>query len=209
MLRTHRQRWTPPWLRTAFVVLVALAAGCKGGFPGGGAETGEPAGEAAPPTIEAAPGDEDGPTIQADAPVRAGGAATGSPGTASDGATEGVGADGVEVAQRRNDRLAAAVALPFYPGASPVPSLSREAPGDVRVVLTSDEPCDRVVRFYEQRTGQLAQMTELTDGNIYDIVIEADVEGAPILGVQVRQTPRDLADRLSGRTSVILFRRKP
>ena len=117
-------------------------------------------------------------------------------------------------AQEREERarLQEILGLALYPGGLQIPSLSRETQGDVRVVLTTEDAPERVVRFYEEQTGKMAQLTELSDGNIHDIILasESRVEGGaiPTHGVQIRPTPKwHLRDGVVGRTSIILFRR--
>lgn len=204
--RNDRPR--PPALRPlaalAGAALLTLLAGLAACTETAAVDTAEPA-AVAPPEAPTAPAPEEPappPAAVAPAPapaptpsIEAGPTAAAPP------------AEGVAAIERRNQELAAALGLPVYPAARPVPSLSSEAPSALRIVLTTDDPCDRVVRFYEQATGQVAQVTELSDGDIYDIVLKTAPDGDPIQGVQVRQTPRAIADRLTGRTSIILFRR--
>ncbi len=117
---------------------------------------------------------------------------------------------------RENDeraRIEGALSLPLYPGAHRVLRLSKLVGDDRRLVLSTDDPARDVVRFYEKHTGKMAQTTELSDGTIYDIVLdsaETETEGRlPLRGVQVRTTPEALRrDGVVGKTSVILFRRK-
>jgi hypothetical protein len=205
-----RTFFTPGWRALLLLALVSAAAvACRGGADGrpadaSGAAPPEPgagagaAADAVPGATSTAPAPEPPPPTRPTPPppvdVVASASPTGEVATAA-------------ALERRNQELSAALGLPLYPGARNVPSLSSEAAGALRIVQTTDDPCDRVVRFYEQATGLVAQVTELSDGDIYDLVLKSSPEGEPVHGVQVRQTPRAVSDRLTGRTSVILFRK--
>ena len=116
--------------------------------------------------------------------------------------------------QQERARLQERLGFPLYPGGRRIPSLSRESATELRLVLTTEDAPERVVRFYEEKTGKLARLTELSDGDIHDIILgnESRVEGGaiPVHGIQVRPTPKwHLRDGVVGRTSIILFRRQP
>lgn len=196
------------FLAYALVAGLLLSGGCRRIVTEqpASARPADPTTDQAPSPTPRASGDPTAEDTQA-------GATTGSPTVqeedAKSGSTKENGADSDVISPER--KIEIILGLSFYPGARRVASMSEIKPSAARVVLTTDDPVDRVVRFYEQQTGVMAQVTELSDGAIYDIVVRREDSptgtGEPMAGVEIRPTPPSLAEKgLAGRTSIILFR---
>jgi hypothetical protein len=111
---------------------------------------------------------------------------------------------GTETLPHKFERL---LELPLFPKSEIVESLSQISEKSINVVLSSDQPIDDIVKFYEHSTQKVAQVVELPDRIMYTFVLD-EREGKIIKAIQISQIPENLSSpELKGKFSITIFKK--